>query len=230
MGASKYSSSANKPNIQRYAFMEKTALASDTALSDQSQASSINLDSALVLHPKTRPIIVDFDGTLLLRNSTEAYLDAACPRQIAAFLLAFLDMTKPWRLLPGANRTWIYSDWIRMMTVTVLLPWSPLLWRRRAPSVARLHVNASLLDRLAPWPAESVSVARPVSSRQPEPAFEQDGELGFRHVPFARRHSPFFLGQVQHEKKKLQRALVGGEMAAGANRSPQFGVQRLDCV
>jgi SRSO17 transposase len=66
---------------------------------------------------------------------------------------------------------------------------------------------------------------RYASLRQLEPAVEYDRELRFRHGPFARRHSPFFLGQVQHEKKKLQRALVGREMATGANRSPQFGVQ-----
>ena len=32
---------------------------------------------------------------------------------------------------------------------------------------------------------------------------EYDGELRFRHVPFARRHSPFFLRQVQHEHSRL---------------------------
>jgi len=52
--------------------------------------------------------------------------------------------------------------------------------------------------------------------------YEYDCELRFRHCPFARRHSPFFLRQVQHEKKKLQRAFVGGrgrELLGGIWRS-----------
>jgi hypothetical protein len=135
--------------------MSKTA----STLSHESEGAVINLDSALARHPKSRPIIVDFDGTILLRNSTEAYLDAAWPRQVAALLLAFLDLIKPWRLFPGGDRSWIYSDWTRVMALTVLLPWSLPLWQFRAPSVARRYVNTSLLKRLAPWPAGSVSVA-----------------------------------------------------------------------
>jgi asparagine synthase (glutamine-hydrolysing) len=54
--------------------------------------------------------------------------------------------------------------------------------------------------------------------------------LGFGHGPFAWRHSPFFLHLVQHEKKKLQRAFVGGEMGTGPNRSLQFGIQGLNRV
>lgn len=131
----------------------------DLDLPDESGAAFIGLESALIHHPNTRPIIVDFDGTLLVRNSTEAYLDAARPRQIAGFLLALLDLTRPWRFLPGANKTWIYSDWIRVLAVTVLLPWSALSWRRHAKDVARLYANSSLLDHLAARPPDSVCVA-----------------------------------------------------------------------
>jgi len=128
-------------------------------LSNGVQSSSVNLDSALAQHSKSQPVIVDFDGTILLRSSTEAYLDAAWPRQIAALLLAVIDATRPWRFLPGKDRMWLYRDWLRVAAVTVLLPWSALLWRRRAVMVARRHMNVSLLERLAPWPSASIFVA-----------------------------------------------------------------------
>jgi hypothetical protein len=117
------------------------------------------VNHALAKHPASQPLIVDFDGTLLLRNSTEVYLDSVWPRPLAAFLLAFLDVIKPWRLLPGDNKSWIYSDWIRVVAVTLLLPWSALLWRCRAANAARLYANKRLLLQLALQPAEKASVA-----------------------------------------------------------------------
>ena len=70
----------------------------------------------------------------------------------------------------------------------------------------------------------------PGSSSQPEAAFEENGELGFRHAPFPGRHFPLFLHLPQDQKQQLERALVGGKVAARPHRPAQFGIQRLDGV
>lgn len=41
-----------------------------------------------------------------------------------------------------------------------------------------------------------------------EPVFEPNGELEFRHGPFPGRHSPLFLGEVQHQIEQLHCRLV----------------------
>ena len=111
------------------------------------------------LWPADVTTVVDFDGTLLLRNSTELYLRSLRPRLLARLLLSALELSKPWRLSPGDNATWVYRDWLRVMVLTALLPWSPWLWRRSCGNVARDHVNASLVQALQTRPAATVVVA-----------------------------------------------------------------------
>ncbi len=103
--------------------------------------------------------VVDFDGTLLLRNSTQLYLQTLRPRCIAVPLLSLLELLQPWRLLPGDNKSWLYRDWLRVFLLTILMPWSPAFWRRACPDLARAHVNAELLDALAVRPDGTVIVA-----------------------------------------------------------------------
>ncbi|WP_170149752.1 hypothetical protein [Rhodoplanes roseus] len=93
-------------------------------------------------------IIVDFDETLWLRNSTEEYLRSLRPRLLAYLILLALDVLRPWRLLGGAARQHHYRDWLRVLVCSVLLPWSIPLWRRRAPALAALWQNRELLDAL----------------------------------------------------------------------------------
>jgi len=140
-------------------YLESFVVQSKAVLSAELRPSLKKLDHALSGHLKSQPIILDFDGTILLRNSTEAYLDTAWPRPVAAILLALLDLLKPWRLFPGAKRAFIYCDWIRVITVTLILPWTAVLWHRQAARVARTYANTPLLDRLTAWPPESISVA-----------------------------------------------------------------------
>ena len=111
------------------------------------------------LWPPDVTTIVDFDGTLLLRNSTELYLRSLRPRFIARLSLAMLELIKPWNLLTGENASWVYRDWLRVMLLTSLLPWSPWLWRRRCGSIARDHVNAALVQALQTRASGTVVVA-----------------------------------------------------------------------
>ena len=117
------------------------------------------LREALTRTPRETVVVIDFDGTLLLRNSTQLYLRSIRPRIVAAALLAVLDLLQPWRLLPGADQRWIYRDWIRVVAVTVLLPWSLAAWRRTAPTLAREHVNRALVAVLQAVPDRRYMVA-----------------------------------------------------------------------
>lgn len=92
--------------------------------------------------------LVDFDETLWLRSSTEVYLAAARPRLLAFAILAVVDLLQPWRVLPGPRRRFVYRDWLRVLSVSILLPWSIPLWRRRAPALGRRLQNGPLIEAL----------------------------------------------------------------------------------
>lgn len=104
---------------------------------------------ALRTKASNAPLIVDFDETLWLRNSTEEYLRSLRPRALAYLLLLALDILRPWRLIGGRERQHVYRDWIRVLVCTVLLPWSLALWRRQAPRLAERWTNRELVADLA---------------------------------------------------------------------------------
>lgn len=87
-------------------------------------------------------VLVDLDETLYLRNSTEDYIDSARPGLAVALLLRVLDAVKPWRLTGGEPT----RDVWRVAWVTMLAPWTVLVWRRRVRERARLHANVPLRD------------------------------------------------------------------------------------
>jgi hypothetical protein len=103
----------------------------------------------------TAAVIVDFDETLWLRNSTETFLDAARPRWLVLALLLLVDALRPWVWRRRPCGYDIERDWWRVRLVARLLPWTLPRWRRLAPTLAVRHANVPLLDllgRLAPRP------------------------------------------------------------------------------
>lgn len=93
-------------------------------------------------------LIVDFDDTLVLCNTTEAYLRSARPRWLARLVLGVLGRVL--RLLLRSERlTFTYRDWLRVLVVTVLLPWTLPRWRRAAPRTGARARNDALLDALS---------------------------------------------------------------------------------
>lgn len=91
------------------------------------------------------PIIVDFDETLFLRNSTQAYLDSIYPRPMGAAFLRLIKATKPWRWLPSPwCQPAVSKDWLLVVLATLLFPWTWLVWSWRAPRLARQHFNQLL--------------------------------------------------------------------------------------
>ncbi len=110
-------------------------------------------DLALLIDPD-RPLLLDFDETYWLRNSTEAFLDSVRPAWPAALLLRLLDALRPWRLLPGPDRDHVWRDWLRVMLLVVLFPWSLRRWRRRASVLGPRWLNPELARAVERVPGE----------------------------------------------------------------------------
>jgi haloacid dehalogenase-like hydrolase len=96
--------------------------------------------------PLDTPIIVDFDHTLFLSNTTEEYLNLIKPRWLIALILAVLDFLKPWQFFRSEERDFIYRDHFRVLIATLFFPWIVLIWKRRAASLAAEFKNERLID------------------------------------------------------------------------------------
>ncbi len=90
------------------------------------------------------PVLVDLDETLYLRNSTEDFLDTAVPSVLAFVLLKVLDLLRPWRFSGDQTR-----DAWRVRAICLLMPWTLLLWRRRAKQLAIQWGNKPLIASLS---------------------------------------------------------------------------------
>lgn len=100
------------------------------------------------LNLKNDILILDFDHTLFLSNSTEEYLSCAYPSILTGLVLALIEGLKPWRLFPGDNSRFVYRDAIRVLLVTILFPWTILVWKLRAPKISSKYINYELLCSL----------------------------------------------------------------------------------
>ncbi|MFA7693331.1 MAG: HAD family hydrolase [Candidatus Hydrogenedentales bacterium] len=93
-------------------------------------------------------VVLDFDQTLFLDNSTEVFLDSLRPRLLVFLLVACSDWLL--RVLAGL-RLVVYDkqrDFLRILLCTLLLPWNHFLWRRAARRYGRPSMNPVLLEAL----------------------------------------------------------------------------------
>lgn len=104
-------------------------------------------------------VILDFDETLFLRNSTEEYLDTLRPQAVGSIFLRLLDKLKPWQFLPSTIRGFESRDWVRVVLATLLLPWTLWLWRQRARSLMQVHENTALAEVVRHNPNLRVMIA-----------------------------------------------------------------------
>lgn len=114
-----------------------------------SESSVAEVVSVLKNKSEESLIILDFDETLLLRNSTEEYLNTIQPQAIAAILLIILDAVKPWRYLPKKIGGETSRDWIRVLLLTIVFPWNILLWRSHARKLAETSINTELVEAIS---------------------------------------------------------------------------------
>ncbi len=95
-------------------------------------------------------ILLDFDHTLLLDNSTERFLDTLRPRLLAFLLVAASDWlvrALAWFGLCSYNAQ---RDFMRVLICTALMPWSALFWTRAARRLAQSAMNQPLINALPP--------------------------------------------------------------------------------
>ncbi|PZU56964.1 MAG: hypothetical protein DI547_14840 [Sphingobium sp.] len=104
-------------------------------------------DRLTAIDDATDVAVLDFDETLWLRNSTEAFLASARPYVLVAVVLQILGQIKPWRLLSRSNPEH-YRDWIRIAAVLIVAPWSYFTWRRTAARIGPAYANRPLMRAL----------------------------------------------------------------------------------
>ncbi len=107
------------------------------------------LPAALAAVDDDQLVVVDFDETLFLRNSTELFLDSARPAVLAAVVSYAIGFAKPWRFSRRYSDGFAMGDWLRVLLVACLMPWTVWRWRRLAPALARAHLNPELATLLA---------------------------------------------------------------------------------
>lgn len=98
--------------------------------------------------PDDTSIIVDFDETLFLRNSTQEYLNSLQPRIVGSFFLALLGLLKPWNWLPAPLKGDVSRDWLKIVLATLFFPWTLILWQFKAKKLACSHRNNTLIKAI----------------------------------------------------------------------------------
>jgi len=94
--------------------------------------------------PTGARVVVDFDETLLLANSTLLYLDSVRPRWLAWMVFKLVVLV--FRLLP--RRWWVWRDAVSLVAVSLVCPWALGAWRRGAPGRVAAHANLPLARAL----------------------------------------------------------------------------------
>ena len=115
--------------------------------------------AAITNATKDNPVILDFDETLLLRNSTAEYINSFSPRVIGFALIILLRVIRPWYWLPGSFKGDKTRDWYLVTIPTILLPWTLLLWKKKAKRLAEDRSNSEIIRAVESNPHAPVIVA-----------------------------------------------------------------------
>lgn len=129
---------------------------------DLVQVDYINPSQSLELIKQAKQntaIILDFDETLLLRNSTAEYINSLRPRWLGFILIIFLRAIKPWAWLPKPWRGDKVRDWFLVIIPTIILPWTFFLWQKKASILAKDYGNLKLLAAVEQNPNSPIIIA-----------------------------------------------------------------------
>lgn len=122
------------------------AIETDTSRPDEAPALE-QLRADLSAAAAAGRIYLDFDHTVFLWNSTEAFLNEARPSGLLGPLLKVVSGFVPWKFI-GKNGYFIWRDAIRLMLVMLLAPWTAGRFRRAAPGIYAKERNLLLEDAL----------------------------------------------------------------------------------
>lgn len=120
---------------------------SDTSEVDSALTAIINAEGT---------IIVDFDHTLFSSNSTELFLASARPAFLVSLLLGIARGVFPWYLY--STRWFRLRDYVIVVAVIALMPWSLLAWRRRGPALLRQQTTHPIARGLAGVPPDRIVI------------------------------------------------------------------------
>ena len=105
-----------------------------------------------------RRVLVDFDLTLFLSNSTEEFLGSAKPAFLAVFILKILALLRPWFLFSRERGYFVWRDAIRVWTVIILMPWTLFLFKRNAPALFKQYLNQDLAEPLQKAEKDNITI------------------------------------------------------------------------
>ena len=103
-------------------------------------------------------IILDFDKTLFLRDSTVEYLNAISPRPLGAVYLLAISVLQPWQWLSRWIDEKASINHISAVLITLLCPWTLIVWRTKAKEIAQAHWNTELMAAIAQNPDANVVI------------------------------------------------------------------------
>jgi hypothetical protein len=115
--------------------------------------------SAIANATQNNAVILDFDETLFLRNSTAEYINSLRPRLIGWMLIMLLKFFRPWSWLPGVFRGKELKDWYLVTIPTILLPWTLFLWQQKAQHLAEDQSNYEIITAVNSNPNAPIIVA-----------------------------------------------------------------------
>ena len=103
--------------------------------------------------PEGMDLIVDFDETLFLRNSTHEFVTMARPYLLGALLFKLLEKLHPWTWFASGDAAEQTRDWFHLIAVTVFFPWTWLVWRQKVQEMAEAWTNQPLATALRDLPS-----------------------------------------------------------------------------
>lgn len=103
-------------------------------------------------------LILDFDNTLILQNSTERWLDALRPKTLAFLICLVCDFVVGF----AARRRWCkaerWRDPLRVAVTTALFPWNYVWWRATAKRRMGRYLNGALAEAAGKTRARQVTI------------------------------------------------------------------------
>lgn len=122
------------------------------------EATALSVVSAALAAPTAEDLlVVTFDQTLLLRDSTELFLDSARPAVLGAILVRLVEAVSEW--LFGARRNGsTMPDRARVVFMILLMPWVAWRWRSVAPALTERYRNGDLMKLLHERRFEQIAV------------------------------------------------------------------------
>ncbi|MCZ6671570.1 MAG: HAD family hydrolase [Verrucomicrobia bacterium] len=130
--------------------MLSTSTATDVRTTNQ-EVTSIGPSEALARISELRKdqrVVVDFDETFFMRNSSQEFIRMVRPYVFGAIVYKVIELLRPWAWFAKGESRMLTRDWFHVWAVTIFFPWTWLVWRKHAPKMAEIWTNQPLAEVL----------------------------------------------------------------------------------